>query len=238
MHKIIQWLSGGDTQYMSVIECMNHDWVWIDITVALCFFILLGYFIIAFHWGICKQHSKKGPATSALADLQWIFILCGICGYGFFLIQLFWPARRLFDIFMIVLAFFTWRYVFKLGRFKVVYDELDKASSLESNIAIRDAWLRSARDELSAAILARTTKEKTAYDQSIKIQSSIATAAGEASNIIKIASVSAEGILDLAAKKAIKLLSDAAIDADKLLTSQKELEYTRSIIKNSGVKHE
>ena len=66
----------------------------------------------------------------ALGNMKRIFLFCGTCGYLFIPIKMFWPAWRLYDIFMIALVFFTWRYALNARQLRVVYHELSRTKQL------------------------------------------------------------------------------------------------------------
>src|SRR5688572_23347281 len=107
----LYWFSGGDEQYHTLYHCMRGDIVWIVITIVLDILVASGYIIIAHHWNVNeKLLDKNSRARHALSHLKNIFIFCGICGYIFIPIKMFWPAWRLYDFFLVILVFFTWKY--------------------------------------------------------------------------------------------------------------------------------
>src|SRR5579862_2726537 len=115
MHTVIwlcNWLAGNG-MYMKLTHCMGHDTFWIATTVTLDLANAAGYTLIAIHWWRNARHLPPVPAKSALTNIRNIFIFCGICGYLFIPIKMFWPAWRLYDIVMAVLVFFTWRYALR-----------------------------------------------------------------------------------------------------------------------------
>jgi len=126
----LNWFSGGPDGYMTLVHCMNHDYFWIWITVALDFAVAAGYVLIAKHWWENERLLRDSPAKSALQGMKNIFILCGICGYLFIPIKMFWPAWRLYDAFLAVLAYSTWRYALRSRELSVVYNELGRSERL------------------------------------------------------------------------------------------------------------
>src|SRR5262245_32080762 len=118
----LDWFTGGsENPYMRLYHCMAHDWLWIWITVALDLAVAAGYGVIAVHWWKNQRHLPPIPAKRALNTLRNIFIFCGICGYLFIPIKMLWPAWRLYDLFMAVLVYFTWKYAWSARALKVVY---------------------------------------------------------------------------------------------------------------------
>src|SRR5262245_5423746 len=120
MQAFLDWFTGGaERPYMRLAGCMRHDVLWIGITLALDLAVASGYVLIAMHWWRNQKHLPDVPAKRALAHMRNIFLFCGICGYLFIPIKMFWPAWRLYDIFMGFLVYFTWRYALRARELKV-----------------------------------------------------------------------------------------------------------------------
>lgn len=133
MQNIFQWLA-GDGLYMDLIHCMGHDKFWIVTTVILDLAVAAGYVVIAMHWWKNSRLLPDIPAKRALSQMRNIFLFCGICGYIFIPIKMFWPAWRLYDLFMVALVWFTWRYAWNAGQLRVVYRELGRSRELERDL--------------------------------------------------------------------------------------------------------
>jgi signal transduction histidine kinase len=135
----IRWFSGGDQQYHTLVHCMRFQWFWISVTVALDLAVAVGYVLIAFHWHKNERSLPPSPARQALVTMRNIFTFCGICGYLFIPIKLFWPAWRLYDLFMVGLVFYTWRYALNVKGLKVLYSAVGRSDQLQSELsAARD----------------------------------------------------------------------------------------------------
>jgi signal transduction histidine kinase len=132
---ILDWCAGGDPGYCTLMSCMKHDTFWISLTVFLDFAVTIGYAVIAYHWWKNERNLPMSPARKALATMRNIFAFCGVCGYLFIPIKLYWPAWRLYDLFMMVLVFYTWRYVFSAQGLKVVYTSLGRSNKLAAELA-------------------------------------------------------------------------------------------------------
>lgn len=128
------WLSGGARQYMPTIHCMKHDWFWVYLTIASSAGIMLGYALIALKWRTSEKLVSNDPVKRILRDLRNIFIWCAICGYGFNIIRMWWPAWRLLDFSLIVLSVYTFRYVFRSRGMRVVYEELSRVERLQNDV--------------------------------------------------------------------------------------------------------
>ena len=140
---ILNWFSGGETPYMNLVHCMNHDWFWIGATIALDLSIAIGYAIIALHWRRNERNAPDSQAKNALSSMRNIFILCGTCGYLFIPIKMYWPAWRLYDLFLAFLVYYTWKYVWKAKDLSVIYREIERSAKLERELA--EARLESER---------------------------------------------------------------------------------------------
>jgi len=137
--ELSHWLTGatGDSPgYMKLSSCMRYDTLWIAITVALDLSVAAGYGLIAMHWWKNSRTLPNVPAKYALANMRNIFLFCGLCGYAFIPIKMFWPAWRLYDMFMVVLVYFTWRYAWKAKDLKVVYNELGRSTRLAADLEV------------------------------------------------------------------------------------------------------
>jgi hypothetical protein len=121
LQTIMAWLAGGvHTPYHSLQMCMHNDVLWISITVTLDILVAVGYAIISYHWFKNQRILPPSPARSALATMRNIFAFCGFCGYLFIPVKLFWPAWRLYDMFMVALVFYTWRYALNAKNLRVI----------------------------------------------------------------------------------------------------------------------
>jgi signal transduction histidine kinase len=127
---LIEWFAGGPDRYMTLAHCMNHDYLWIGITVALDLSVAMGYVLIALHWWRNERALKDSPAKVALGTMKTIFVFCGLCGYLFIPIKMFYPAWRLYDVFLVILVYYTWRYALESRHLRVVYDELVRSEQL------------------------------------------------------------------------------------------------------------
>jgi len=128
---ITDWFAGGNPKYMELSHCMNHDYFWITLTVTLDIAVACGYLLIAAHWWKNQKALEPNhPAASPLRNLRNIFLFCGLCGYVFIPIKMVWPAWRLYDMFMVVLVFSTWRFALQSRNLRVVYSELGRNKQL------------------------------------------------------------------------------------------------------------
>jgi len=131
----LNWFTGGsEHRYHSLVHCMANDHFWIAVTVILDLAVACGYVLIALHWSRNARTLPDIPAKRALAHMRNIFVFCGICGYLFIPIKMFWPAWRLYDMFMLFLVYFTWRYALRTRELKVIYSELGRSNQLAEDL--------------------------------------------------------------------------------------------------------
>ncbi len=131
---LLRWFSGGPDGYMALNRCMNGETFWIALTVSLDLAVALGYALIARHWWENEKLLPASQAKDALGNMKRIFLLCGTCGYLFIPIKMFWPAWRLYDLCMMALVFFTWRYALNARQLRVVYHELGRSKRLADEL--------------------------------------------------------------------------------------------------------
>ncbi len=120
---------------MPLGRCMQRDWGWIGVTVTLDLMVAAGYGIIAYHWWHNEVTLPPSPARQALRTMRNIFAFCGICGYLFIPVKMFWPAWRLYDMVMVVLVFYTWRYALNAKNLKVIYTAIGRSNQLAEDLA-------------------------------------------------------------------------------------------------------
>src|SRR4051812_47141140 len=133
IHSLLNWFA-GDGRYMNLVHCMGHDRPWIVLTVLLDAAVAAGYGCIAMHWWKNERTLPPVPAKRALRHMRNIFLFCGLCGYAFIPVKMFWPAWRLYDLFMVFLVYFTWRYAWGARELKVVYNELGRTNQLAEDL--------------------------------------------------------------------------------------------------------
>ena len=148
MSEFLAWFTGGaNYTYHNLIHCMDGDYVMIGLVVAACIGVFAGYMMIAYKWSMAAKAAPDGEAKSALTDLKWIFLLCGICGYLWVVMEVFWLAWRAYFIFLLALNFFTWRYVLKsIKGLEQVYSYLQDRDQLVREIIQQRAAIKRLED--------------------------------------------------------------------------------------------
>lgn len=129
--EVVNWFSGGsDHPYHNLFHCMRQDTLWVTLTVVLDLMVAIGYLLIAKHWWVNQRSLPDSAPKRALGSMRNIFLFCGLCGYVFIPVKMFWPAWRLYDLFMVFLAYFTWKYAWGARELKVVYNAIGRNETL------------------------------------------------------------------------------------------------------------
>jgi signal transduction histidine kinase len=140
---VLDWFAGGpghnscdpEAGYTTLWHCMKHDTFWVTVTVILNVLISIGYWRISYLWKQQERELEDGPEKRSMNNLKNIFLFCGVCGYLFIPIKLFWPAWRLYDFVILILVYFTWSFAITGKGLKVVYSRLKHTYQLEQDIA-------------------------------------------------------------------------------------------------------
>ncbi len=102
--------------YKTLHCCMAGDGFWVNALLLLSGAVLLGYLVIAYYWYMNQKQAADTSGKRMLNLLIQIFVFCAFCGYGFTLVNNWWPARRLQVFALVFLNIATWRYVSRLAR--------------------------------------------------------------------------------------------------------------------------
>lgn len=114
---IYEWITlGGQT----LQQCCQSDVV-AYIVAAECLGILLGYLRIAVDWHQQEKKCLDVHGRESFTRLRYMFILCGLCGYGFMIIKLLVPLWLPYILLMGYLNLVTWQYALATGNFQYVY---------------------------------------------------------------------------------------------------------------------
>ena len=131
---LLDWFAGGRQRYMTIDHCMHHDVLWITLTVLLDAAVAVGCLVIARHWRRNEATLPPSPPRKALHNMKNIFMFCGLCGYLFIPIKMFWPAWRLYDLFLLFLVYHIWRHALGARDLRVIYAELGQSAMLERDL--------------------------------------------------------------------------------------------------------
>jgi PAS domain S-box-containing protein len=121
------WFSGADD--------VGHDARWAWVTVTLSALLGLGYCLIAFNWYFQSRLARSGEATKTLARLRNLCIICGLCGYLFYVLESRWAVWRMYDAVLLVLNIHTWWFVSRMRGMSLVDERLAQVDELEKSAA-------------------------------------------------------------------------------------------------------
>jgi signal transduction histidine kinase/ActR/RegA family two-component response regulator len=150
-----------------VTEAGTPDWPWIIALVVLTSLVIAAYTRIFIFWCQCYLEVAPSDRNRKLMQLAWVFALCALCGYAMSIMSFVWPAYRLVTALMAVLVFWSWRFAWSLGEFRVSFAarryerELreslkNREFELERLVSLRTKELEAARREADAANIAKT----------------------------------------------------------------------------------
>lgn len=151
----------GDGRYMPRIHCMvdeagTPDWGWIWALFILNIVVIAGYLKVFRFWRQAYLETEVRDRNGKLMDLAWIFLLCAVCGYVASVLMFFWPGYRLLAVFLVPLAFFTWKFALNLEPFRVSLSakrlERELAESLERRNGELEALVSERTAQLSEAL--------------------------------------------------------------------------------------
>ncbi len=131
--KPLEFLFDTD-RFMTGWHCVDNDLFWGWITIILCFTVLAGYLVIARHWYQNFRKLDRGLPRSSLFNMVNIFLFCGICGYLFIIIMMWWPIWQIRAIFLAILSFFTWRYALNTPQLRVIYEQIHEKGQLTEQL--------------------------------------------------------------------------------------------------------
>lgn len=95
------------------------DWIWIGVLLLATSGVVMWYLLIYRFWRRCYFAESEQDRNPRMLELANIFFWCAICGYGMSLVMFAWPAYRLLAGFLIILNIWSWRFVRKIGDFRI-----------------------------------------------------------------------------------------------------------------------
>src|SRR6185312_15208560 len=107
--------------------------VWLWTTAALSVLIVVGYVALAFVLYFQSRLAQNKSATT-LSRLRNIFLVCAVCGYALWMVDLPWVAWRVYNVVLFALACYTWSFVFRTRGLGLI-DELEQTARRYREIA-------------------------------------------------------------------------------------------------------
>ena len=157
---MLDWLAGNGT-YMPGWHCLGGDTAWIANNIGAAVMIVMGYVIIAWQWLASeRRHGRVSKdVRNALRSMMWVFLFCGVCGYAFQVVEMWWPARRLRIILMLILAVYTWRFIIFSRGMDLIVSRMDISPEIRAGVQEMQHRIDKLAVQASEARLAGDTPE-------------------------------------------------------------------------------
>ena len=161
-------------QYMPRMNCLrteagSPDWFWVISLIVLNVIVVTGYARIFIFWMRCYYVEEKRDRNKKLRDLAYLFALCATCGYGLATIIFFWPVYRMQAIFLVGLAYITWRFALNLEPFRASFAAGRLQRQLNEMLQSENSDLEDRQRELTETnqLLEQTHRELKVTNQSL-----------------------------------------------------------------------
>jgi PAS domain S-box-containing protein len=122
----LAWLRG-----LNQLTGAQPDLRWAWVTLALSTLVVIGYCAIAFNWFFQAKLEVRRGSKGALNRLCAIVLACALCGYWFAVSDMSWPVWRLYDLVLLGLAVYTWRFALRMHGLGLLDERLAQTAELE-----------------------------------------------------------------------------------------------------------
>lgn len=116
-------------QGLGAKRVFEPDWIWC--TAALSVLVAVGYCVIAFNWYFQSRLGRPSEARGAVVRLCGVLVVCAVVGCAFYLLDMPWPAWRLYDVMLVGIAIYTWSFALRTKGFRLVDERLAQMVVLE-----------------------------------------------------------------------------------------------------------
>jgi PAS domain S-box-containing protein len=106
-------------------------WAWLTLTLSLL--VAVGYVAIAFNWYFQNKVAGRHVSRAAVRRLSSIVLCCGAFGLWFFVTDMSWPAWRVYDFVLLLLACHTWWFAARMRGVGLVNERLAQLDELENS---------------------------------------------------------------------------------------------------------
>ena len=87
-------------------------WAWLTLTLSAL--VAVGYIVIAFNWYFQNKVGGRQQTGPAVRRLSVIVLCCGLFGLWFLVSDMSWPAWRVYDVVLVLLACHTWSFAVRM----------------------------------------------------------------------------------------------------------------------------
>ncbi len=129
MLNLLYSLAGGGG--VNVTLGLHQDPIWVAVTLALSALVAIGYAVIAVNWYFQSRLAGQAESRATLRRLRNICLCCGICGSTFYLTDMPWIVWRFYDVCLLVFAWSTWSFVWRMRGLGLVDERLAQVAELE-----------------------------------------------------------------------------------------------------------
>jgi PAS domain S-box-containing protein len=128
MLNLLYSLAGGG---LDVTVGGPQDPFWVAVTLALSALVAIGYAVIAVNWYFQSRLADKAESRATLRRLRNICLCCAICGTTFYLTDMPWIVWRFYDVCLVVFAWSTWSFIWRMRGLGLVDERLAQVAELE-----------------------------------------------------------------------------------------------------------
>src|SRR4051794_15668427 len=128
MNAVLGLLRTGDN--MPGLE-PDLRWAWLTLTLSVL--VAVGYGAIAFNWYFLSKVAGRHASRAAVRRLSSIVLCCGAFGLWFLVADMSWPAWRVYDGVLLLLACHTWWFALRMRGMGLINERLAQLDELENS---------------------------------------------------------------------------------------------------------
>ena len=128
MLNLLYWVGAGGMDWSLLIA---PDAFWVATTLALSALVFIAYGVIAVNWYFQSKLARRADAKATLNRLRNICLCCAVCGTTFYLTDMPWIVWRFYDTCLLVFAWTSWSYVWRMRGIGLVDERLRHVEELE-----------------------------------------------------------------------------------------------------------
>src|SRR5262245_28430535 len=113
--ELLRWFAGSDS-----LPRIERDLLWGWGTLCFSALLAVGYVVIAFNWYLQRRVERTVESKQTAKHLVCLVVTCAICGALFFALDMPWVVWRVYDAILLVLAVYTWIFVFRMRGLSLV----------------------------------------------------------------------------------------------------------------------
>ena len=110
---MIEWLTHNNTtgeHYHTLFHCMSGDNIWVYLIQITLILVIAQYVAIANQARKKRRGFEKTQLNKTFINFILVFVVCAITGYGFRIIQSWFPAYKLLLVLLVILNVVTYKF--------------------------------------------------------------------------------------------------------------------------------